>query len=213
MTDAGFESQVSSRPQLLAEIAERVALLHEFRTDDFQDIVVRLVQSARERWRDDQGELPPPGYDPLYDALVGIADEHSSLVATIAPAALANLIARSSGHPASRPWQRAPPKASPAPSPQTTSTGSGSTCARSAAVALADTTAAARAAAPADTAKPEPAPPPEHAAAAPPPLPPHASLHRPARTSSGLPRDLPGYRRGPWMADLGGTSLTRQLRK
>ena len=75
MTDAGFESQVSSRPQLLAEIAERVALLNEFRTDDFQDIVVRLVQSARERWRDDQGELPPPGYDPLYDALVGIADE------------------------------------------------------------------------------------------------------------------------------------------
>src|SRR5215211_5519341 len=47
--------------------------------------------------------------------------------ATSAPAAFANRSVRSSGQPASSPWQSAPPKASPAPRPLTTSTSTGST--------------------------------------------------------------------------------------
>ena len=62
----------------LATGAERVSLLNEFRTDDFQDVVTRLVHDAREHWRDDRGELPPLGFDPAYDALRGIADEAES---------------------------------------------------------------------------------------------------------------------------------------
>lgn len=62
------------RAQVLAEVAERVALWNEFRTDDFQDNVVRLVNGARERWRDKDGELPRPGTDPLFDALMGLAE-------------------------------------------------------------------------------------------------------------------------------------------
>ena len=61
------------RADALAEVAERVALLNEFRTDDFQDRVVRMVHEAREHWRE-EGELPQRGHDPLYDALVAIAD-------------------------------------------------------------------------------------------------------------------------------------------
>lgn len=60
------------RAEILAEVAERVALLNEFRTDDFQDLVVRLVNSAREHWRVD-GELPRAGRDPMLDALLGMA--------------------------------------------------------------------------------------------------------------------------------------------
>ncbi len=47
----------------------------------------------------------------------------------MAPAALAYRMIRSRSHPASSPWQSAPPNASPAPSPLTTSTGSGGTSA------------------------------------------------------------------------------------
>lgn len=61
------------RAQILADVAERVALWNEFRTDDFQDMVVRLVNSAREHWRSD-GDLPGYGQDPMLDALLGIAD-------------------------------------------------------------------------------------------------------------------------------------------
>lgn len=75
--DRPEESQAARR-QLLAEVAERVALLNEFRTDDFQDVVVRLVRETREHWRDDRGELPPFGLDPLYDALRGIEEEADS---------------------------------------------------------------------------------------------------------------------------------------
>ena len=48
-----------------------MALWNEFRTDDFQDRVVRLVNDARESWRID-GELPRE--DPLLDALLSIAE-------------------------------------------------------------------------------------------------------------------------------------------
>ena len=58
------------RADLLAQVAERVALWNEFRTDDFQDRVVRLVNDARESWRTD-GELPRD--DDMLDALLGIA--------------------------------------------------------------------------------------------------------------------------------------------
>ena len=61
------------RAQVVADVAERVALWNEFRTDDFQDMVVRLVNSAREHWRTD-GELPGYGVDRMLDTLLGIAD-------------------------------------------------------------------------------------------------------------------------------------------
>jgi hypothetical protein len=62
------------REQVLGEVAERVALWNEFRTDDFQDNVVRLVSDARENWRDRQGELPRRGTDEAFDALMDLAD-------------------------------------------------------------------------------------------------------------------------------------------
>ena len=57
---------------VLADVARRVALLNEFRTDDFQDRVVRMVNDARDNWRKN-GELPRFGTDAAYDALVSIA--------------------------------------------------------------------------------------------------------------------------------------------
>lgn len=62
------------RARILSEVAERIALRNEFRSDDFQDQVVRLVADAREHWRDGHGEIPPRGADPLLDALQGMAD-------------------------------------------------------------------------------------------------------------------------------------------
>jgi len=62
------------REQVLADVAERVALWNEFRTDDFQDNVVRLVNDARENWRDRHGELPRRGQDESFDALMDLAD-------------------------------------------------------------------------------------------------------------------------------------------
>ena len=50
-------------------------------------------------------------------ASVGIAVEHSSREATMAPAALAYCSTFSSGQPASSPWHSDPPKESPAPRP------------------------------------------------------------------------------------------------
>jgi hypothetical protein len=73
--------------QVLADVAEGVALWNEFRTDDFQDDVVRLVNDARERWRDEDGELPPPGTDPLFDALMGLADAADSAPLAVREAA------------------------------------------------------------------------------------------------------------------------------
>ena len=61
------------RVEVLAEVAERVALWNEFRTYDFQDRVARLVNDARENWRV-RGELPAPGADPTFDELLSIAD-------------------------------------------------------------------------------------------------------------------------------------------
>ena len=66
------------RAAVLADVAERVSLWNEFRTDDFQDRVVRLVNSAREHWRDKLGELPRIGEDPSFDALFAIADSADS---------------------------------------------------------------------------------------------------------------------------------------
>lgn len=64
---------LEKRAQILADVAERVALWNEFRTDDFQDMVVRLVNSAREHWRMD-GELPGYGEERTLDALLSIAE-------------------------------------------------------------------------------------------------------------------------------------------
>jgi ABC-type branched-subunit amino acid transport system substrate-binding protein len=67
-----------ARAEVLADVAKRVALSNELRTDDFQDSVVRLVNSAREHWRDGRGELPRPGTDPAFDALMALAEAADS---------------------------------------------------------------------------------------------------------------------------------------
>ena len=68
----------TERAEVLAEIAERVALRNEFRSDSFQDEVVRRVNGAREQWRDERGELPGYGVDRLFDALRRLAEESDS---------------------------------------------------------------------------------------------------------------------------------------
>jgi len=65
----------NDRARVLAEAAERVALSNEFRTDDFQDSVARVVNEARENWRGRDGELPKRGADAMFDALMSLADE------------------------------------------------------------------------------------------------------------------------------------------
>ena len=62
-----------SRGEVVRRVAESVALWNEVRTDDFQDRVVRLVNDAREHFRDGGGELPRPGADALFDSLVTMA--------------------------------------------------------------------------------------------------------------------------------------------
>ncbi len=64
--------RAATRAQVLSEVAERIALLNEFRTDDFQDNVARIVNDAREHWRGRDGELPRSGTDPSFDALMGM---------------------------------------------------------------------------------------------------------------------------------------------
>ena len=65
-------SKSKQRGDVLRDVAERVSLLNEFRSDDFQDAVVRIVYGAREVWRDKDGELPRRGTDPAFDALVDL---------------------------------------------------------------------------------------------------------------------------------------------
>ena len=65
---------MNARADTLAQIAERVALWNEFRTDGFQDSVARAVSDARENWRSDDGRLPRRGSDPMFDALLGLID-------------------------------------------------------------------------------------------------------------------------------------------
>ena len=71
-------NSMKDRADALADVAERVALWNEFRTDNFQDSVVRQVNGARERFRGDDGELPRRGRDPVFDALMGMADAADS---------------------------------------------------------------------------------------------------------------------------------------
>jgi hypothetical protein len=66
---------MKERVAVLAEAAERVALWNEFRSDNFQDSVARLVNDARESWRGRDGDLPKRGSDAMFDALMGLADE------------------------------------------------------------------------------------------------------------------------------------------
>ena len=66
------------RADVLSEVAERVALRNEFRSDTFQDDVARMVNGAREQWRDARGELPGYGVDRLFDALRRLAEESDS---------------------------------------------------------------------------------------------------------------------------------------
>jgi hypothetical protein len=66
---------MNERARVLAQAAERVALLNEFRSDNFQDSVARLVNDARESWRGRDGDLPKRGADPMFDALMGLADQ------------------------------------------------------------------------------------------------------------------------------------------
>jgi len=66
---------MNDRARVLADAAERVALWNEFRTDDFQDRVARLVNEARESWRGSDGDLPKRGTDDIFDALMRLAEE------------------------------------------------------------------------------------------------------------------------------------------
>ena len=66
---------MDERARVLADAAERVALWNEFRSDNFQDSVVRLVNDARENWRAGNGDLTKRGSDAMFDALMGLADE------------------------------------------------------------------------------------------------------------------------------------------
>ena len=77
------------RAEAVRDVAECVSLWNEVRTDDFQDHVIRLVNSTREHLRDADGELPRRGTDPLDDALMGIAD-----VADASPLAVRDACAR-----------------------------------------------------------------------------------------------------------------------
>ena len=76
-------SDMKEKADALADVAERVALWNEFRTDGFQDRVVRQVNDARERWRGEDGELPRRGRDPVFDALIGMADAAESSPAAV----------------------------------------------------------------------------------------------------------------------------------
>ena len=78
--------------EVLADVAERVALWNEFRTDDFQDRVVRLVNDARESWRVD-GELPRHGTDRSFDTLMAIAAVSESSPIAVRDACAAALAA------------------------------------------------------------------------------------------------------------------------
>ncbi|HEU5288170.1 MAG TPA: hypothetical protein VFV20_07195 [Candidatus Limnocylindria bacterium] len=80
------------RARVLAEVAERVALLNEFRTDDFQDQVARLVSGAREHWREGH-ELPARGADPMLDALLGMSDMADSSPIAVRDACATALVA------------------------------------------------------------------------------------------------------------------------
>ncbi len=66
--------KAAARAQVLSDVAERIALLNEFRTDDFQDNVARIVNDAREHWRGPGGDLPRPGTDPTFDALTRMSE-------------------------------------------------------------------------------------------------------------------------------------------
>ena len=57
---------------VLRDVAERVSAWNEFRTDDFQDAVAKLVYGARELWRDGDGELPRRGADSGFDSLMDL---------------------------------------------------------------------------------------------------------------------------------------------
>lgn len=85
------------RVRVLAEVAERVALLNEFRTDDFQDQVARLVSDAREHWRKGQ-ELPARGADPMLDALLGMGDMADSSPIAVRDACATALAAARDAH-------------------------------------------------------------------------------------------------------------------
>src|SRR5215217_8724061 len=73
----------------------------------------------------------PPESSVSISASVGMAVEHSSRDATIAPAAFACCSTFCSGQPASRPWQSDPPNESPAPRPLSGRIGMGGDSTRS----------------------------------------------------------------------------------
>ena len=77
---------------------------------------IRLGDAARgEAGGVDGGHAVAPSIRSSTSRSVGIAVEHSRRDATMAPALLAKRRVRSRSQPSSSPWQKAPPKASPAP--------------------------------------------------------------------------------------------------
>jgi hypothetical protein len=80
-------SKAKERADVLRDVAERASLLNEFRSDDFQDRVVRIVYGARELWRDKDGELPRPGTDLGFDVLMDLLGAADSSPLTFRDAA------------------------------------------------------------------------------------------------------------------------------
>jgi hypothetical protein len=58
--------------------ASHVSVLNDERTSNYRVAATRAFDEARERFRREDGELPAPGQDPLFDQMVHIVDELES---------------------------------------------------------------------------------------------------------------------------------------
>jgi hypothetical protein len=69
-----FRVQEQHRRAAVARAAAQIARWNADRDDDFQDKAMGEVRLAQDAFRADVGaELPPPGADPLLDALMELA--------------------------------------------------------------------------------------------------------------------------------------------
>ena len=64
-----------TRADVARAFAGIVLWLNEERQDNFREAVQHAFDDAKERFRGDDGELPPPGEDPIFDAMVAVVDQ------------------------------------------------------------------------------------------------------------------------------------------